>query len=61
MGRYRPPQPVGSKYITAEGHKRLTEELDPFEQDGLGVFFVHRGLRIRFDLWRAAPGRKHGR
>ena len=28
MGRYRPPQPVGSKYITAEGHKRLTEELD---------------------------------
>jgi len=26
MGRYRPPQPVGSKYITAEGHKRLTEE-----------------------------------
>jgi len=28
MGRYRPPQPAGSKYITAEGHKRLTEELD---------------------------------
>ncbi len=28
MGRYRPPQPVGSKYITAGGHKRLTEELD---------------------------------
>jgi len=28
MGRYRPPQPIGSKYITAEGHKRLTEELD---------------------------------
>jgi transcription elongation factor GreB len=28
MGRYRPPQPVGSKYITADGHKRLTEELD---------------------------------
>lgn len=28
MGRYRPPQPVGSKYITAEGHKRLTEEHD---------------------------------
>jgi transcription elongation factor GreB len=26
MGRYRPPQPIGSKYITAEGHKRLTEE-----------------------------------
>lgn len=28
MGRYRPPQPVGSKYITSAGHKRLTEELD---------------------------------
>ena len=28
MGRYRPPQPVGSKYITAVGHKRLTEEHD---------------------------------
>ncbi len=28
MGRYRPPQPVGSKYITAEGHKRLHEEHD---------------------------------
>lgn len=28
MGRYRPPQPVGSKYITAEGHTRLSEELD---------------------------------
>ena len=28
MGRYRPPQPVGSKYITAGGHERLTEELD---------------------------------
>lgn len=28
MGRYRPPQPVGSKYITATGFKRLTEELD---------------------------------
>lgn len=28
MGRYRPPQPVGSKYITADGHTRLTEELD---------------------------------
>jgi len=28
MGRYRPPQPVGSKYITTEGHKRLSEELD---------------------------------
>jgi transcription elongation factor GreB len=28
MGRYRPPQPASSKYITAEGHKRLTEEHD---------------------------------
>lgn len=28
MGRYRPPQPVGSKYITAEGYTRLTEEHD---------------------------------
>ena len=28
MGRYRPPQPVGSKYITAEGHTRLKEEHD---------------------------------
>lgn len=28
MGRYRPPQPVGSKYITAQGYKRLTEEHD---------------------------------
>jgi transcription elongation factor GreB len=28
MGRYRPPQPVSSKYITAEGYKRLTEEHD---------------------------------
>ena len=28
MGRYRPPQPVGSKYITAQGHKRLSEEHD---------------------------------
>lgn len=28
MGRYRPPQPVGSKYITAQGHKRLTDEHD---------------------------------
>ena len=28
MGRYRPPQPVGSKYITAEGYQRLTEEHD---------------------------------
>lgn len=28
MGRYRPPPPVGSKYITAEGHRRLSEEHD---------------------------------
>lgn len=28
MGRYRPPQPVGSKYITAEGHERLQKEHD---------------------------------
>ena len=28
MGRYRPPQPVGSKYITAKGHTRLKEEHD---------------------------------
>jgi len=28
MGRYRPPQPVGSKYITAEGYKRLNDEHD---------------------------------
>jgi len=28
MGRYRPPQPVGSKYITVQGHQRLSEELD---------------------------------
>ena len=28
MGRYRPPQPVGSKYITPEGKARLQEELD---------------------------------
>ena len=28
MGRYRPPQKPGSKYITAEGHQRLTEEHD---------------------------------
>jgi len=28
MGRYRPPQPVGSKYITAEGHERLNKEHD---------------------------------
>ncbi len=28
MGRYRPPQTPGSKYITPEGAKRLQEELD---------------------------------
>ena len=28
MGRYRPPQPQGSKFITPEGAKRLREELD---------------------------------
>ena len=28
MGRYRPPQPASSKYITAEGHRRLSEEHD---------------------------------
>jgi transcription elongation factor GreB len=28
MGRFRPPQPTGSKYITAEGASRLREELD---------------------------------
>ena len=28
MGRYRPPQPVGSKYITADGYKRLNDEHD---------------------------------
>ena len=28
MGRYRAPQPPGSKYITAQGKRRLTEELD---------------------------------
>lgn len=28
MGRYRPPQKSGSKYITANGYKRLSEELD---------------------------------
>jgi transcription elongation factor GreB len=27
MGRWRPPQPRSSKYITAEGHARLNEEL----------------------------------
>jgi transcription elongation factor GreB len=28
MGRYRPPQPPSSKYITPEGKQRLSEELD---------------------------------
>ncbi len=28
MGRYRPPRKPGSKYITAEGHRRLQQELD---------------------------------
>ncbi len=28
MGRYRPPQKPGSKYITPEGFHRLSEELD---------------------------------
>ena len=28
MGRYRPPSPVGSKYITPEGKQRLAGELD---------------------------------
>lgn len=28
MGRYRPPQPPSSKYITPDGKRRLEEELD---------------------------------
>src|SRR5579862_8182288 len=28
MGRYRPPQATGSKYITPEGARRLREELN---------------------------------
>lgn len=28
MGRYRPPQPASSKYITPEGKQRLAEEVD---------------------------------
>src|SRR5690349_24180284 len=28
MGRYRPPQTPGSKYITPEGARRLQDELD---------------------------------
>lgn len=33
MGRYRPPQPQGSKYITPEGYRHLTEELDYLWKD----------------------------
>lgn len=28
MSRYRPPRPVGSKYITPEGYRRLQDELN---------------------------------
>jgi transcription elongation factor GreB len=28
MGRWRPPDRPGSKYVTPEGHRRLREELD---------------------------------
>ena len=28
MGRYRPPQPASSKYITPKGKQRLVEEVD---------------------------------
>ncbi len=28
MGRFKPPQIPGSQYITAEGARRLREELD---------------------------------
>jgi len=28
MGRYRPPRPPSSQYITPEGHAKLTKELD---------------------------------
>ncbi|MEK7322684.1 MAG: transcription elongation factor GreB, partial [Pseudomonadota bacterium] len=28
MSRYRPPQPKSSPYITAEGYRRLQQELD---------------------------------
>ena len=28
MGRYRPPQPASSQYITPEGKQRLVEEVD---------------------------------
>ena len=27
MGRWRPPQPSGSRYITPEGHARMTDEV----------------------------------
>ncbi len=33
MGRYRPPQPQGSKYITPEGYERLQKELDYLWKD----------------------------
>ena len=33
MGRYRPPQPQGSKYITPEGYQRLKTELDYLWKD----------------------------
>jgi len=33
VSRYRPPQPVGSKYITPEGAQRLREELDLLWRD----------------------------
>ena len=33
MSRYRPPQPVGSKYITPQGAQRLREELDLLWRD----------------------------
>ena len=33
MSRYRPPQPVGSKYITPEGAQRLREELELLWRD----------------------------
>src|SRR5580698_4963893 len=33
MGRYRPREPAGSKYITPEGEKRLREELEQLWRD----------------------------
>jgi transcription elongation factor GreB len=33
MGRYRPPQPQGSKYITPQGYQRLQKELDYLWKD----------------------------